>query len=61
MNSDQAALQQSIEGFLRSLEAKSRSRATISAYRTDLLQFVIWLMENNCSYVGPAQLPGRPQ
>ena len=41
---------------MRSLEAKNRSQATISAYRTDLLQFVIWLMENNYAAVSPERI-----
>lgn len=35
-------MEESLSAFMRSLESKNRSAATIKAYRTDILQFLIW-------------------
>jgi len=45
-----------ITSYLRSLEAKNRSRATITAYRTDLGQFATWLRETNVTIESPADV-----
>src|SRR5256885_1806919 len=39
--------EQALDAFLRSLEGKNRSSATIRAYRTDLTRFFAWLHESN--------------
>lgn len=46
-------MEESLAAFLRSLESKNRSAATIKAYRTDILQFLIWLKENNLAAESP--------
>src|SRR5690242_9811063 len=50
------ALAESLSAFLRSLEGKNRSEATRQAYHTDLLQFFIWLKENNVAATGPDKI-----
>src|SRR5438046_7339514 len=47
---------ESIAAFLRSLEGKNRSEATRKAYHTDLLQFFIWLKENNSYATSPEKI-----
>lgn len=47
---------QSMQAFLRSLEGKNRSVATHQAYQTDLLQFFIWLKENNSYATAPEKI-----
>ena len=49
-------LTMSVEAFLRSLPGKNRSPATIKAYRSDLAQFIAWLVENNVTVVHPAKV-----
>jgi integrase/recombinase XerC len=49
-------LAESLSAFLRSLEGKNRSEATRQAYHTDLLQFFIWLKENNVAATGPDKI-----
>lgn len=49
-------LADSVSAFLRSLEGKNRSEATSKAYHTDLLQFFIWLKENNVAATGPDKI-----
>src|SRR5881398_782225 len=46
----------SIAAFLRALEGKNRSEATRHAYHTDLLQFFIWLKENNSYATSPDRI-----
>lgn len=50
------ALADSLTALLRSLEGKNRSEATRHAYHTDLLQFFIWLKENNVAATGPDKI-----
>jgi site-specific recombinase XerD len=45
-----------LAAFLRSLEGSNKSRATITAYRSDLAQFVAFLEETNCTIGGPANV-----
>src|SRR6266550_5751503 len=40
-------LEKGLEAFLDGLSGKNRSRATLRAYRTDVLQFITFLHENN--------------
>lgn len=40
-------LEEALEAFLRALEGKNRSPATLQAYSTDLEQFIAWVHENN--------------
>ncbi len=49
-------LETALEDFTRALEGKNRSAATIRAYRTDVLQFIIWLHENNLVVTTPGQV-----
>ena len=49
-------LEQALEAFLRSLQGKNRSAATIMAYRTDVTQFIGWLKENDCTVSGPGDV-----
>lgn len=53
MTTTQPTLTASIDGFLRACAGKNRSPATIRAYRTDLAQFLTWLLEEN-SYIQTA-------
>ena len=50
------AMQESLNAFLRSLEGKNRSEATVKAYRTDLLQFFVWLQDNNIAATAPERI-----
>ncbi|MBK9944896.1 MAG: tyrosine-type recombinase/integrase [Kouleothrix sp.] len=47
---------QSIDAFLRCLEGKNRSEATRHAYETDLLQFYLWLKDNNSYASSPEKI-----
>lgn len=46
----------SIQAFLRSLDGKNRSQATVRAYHTDLLQFHIYLQEHNVAATSPSKV-----
>jgi site-specific recombinase XerD len=50
------SMQGSITAFLRSLDGKNRSQATIKAYHTDLLQLHIYLQEHDVTIHSPAQV-----
>src|SRR4051794_20837994 len=41
------SLESTLDLYLRSLEGKNRSHATIVAYRADVGQFIAWLRETN--------------
>src|SRR5260370_42574212 len=43
----QTTFQQTIISFLRELEGGNKSTLTLTAYKTDLLQFFNWLSEND--------------
>lgn len=47
------SLETTLERYLRSLDAKNRSTATIKAYRADLTQFVSWLRGTNVTIDTP--------
>lgn len=49
-------LEQALVTFLRSLEGKNRSAATIRAYSTDLRQFIRWIRDNNVIAASPGQV-----
>src|SRR5258708_32653082 len=46
----------SLERFLNSLSGRNLSGHTASAYRTDLLQFLTWLSENDISVTSPEKI-----
>jgi integrase/recombinase XerC len=50
------SLEESLKAFLRSLEGKNRSEATLKAYRIDIYQFIIWLKENNLAATSPDRI-----
>jgi integrase/recombinase XerC len=54
--SDRLTLEKALEDFLRAMEGKNRSEATIRAYRTDVLQFIIWLRQNDLTITNPAHV-----
>jgi site-specific recombinase XerD len=49
-------LEDALEGFLRSLNGRNRSQATITAYRADLEQFISWLRETNALALSPTDV-----
>jgi site-specific recombinase XerD len=49
-------LESTLDLFLRTLDAKNRSQATMQAYRTDLNQVIIWLRETNITIETPADV-----
>jgi len=51
-----STLEEALEGFLRSLEGRNRSQATIAAYRADLEQFINWLHQTNAVALSPADV-----
>jgi integrase/recombinase XerC len=53
---DHQTLKKSLAAFLRALEGRNRSSATVRAYQTDLLQFFIWLEENNLAATHPSKV-----
>ena len=48
--------QQTIISFLQELEGGNKSSLTLTAYKTDLIQFVLWLSENDVTVTTPAQV-----
>jgi site-specific recombinase XerD len=46
-------LESTLELYLRTMEGRNRSRATIHAYRTDLNQFIKWVRETNVTIDAP--------
>ncbi len=56
MTAANTAMHESLNAFLRSLEGKNRSEATVKAYRTDLLQFFVWLQDNNIAATAPERI-----
>ncbi len=56
MNTQQLTMKESLEGFLRTLEGKNRSAATLKAYKADILQFFIWLADNNLAATTPDRI-----
>jgi site-specific recombinase XerD len=52
----QQPLQQTVPLFIRSLSGRNLSANTATAYKTDVEQFVRWVMENDGTVLSPAQL-----
>ncbi len=52
----QPTIDDTLSAFLRTLSGANKSAATITAYRTDLLQFVRFLHETNCTVAAPADV-----
>jgi site-specific recombinase XerD len=52
----QHTLESTLTLFLRTMEGRNRSRATIQAYRTDLNQLLNWLRETNVTIDAPADV-----
>jgi site-specific recombinase XerD len=52
----QTPFQQTIISFLRELEGGNKSTLTLTAYKTDLLQFFTWLAANDVSVTTPDQV-----
>ncbi len=48
--------QQTITSFLRELEGGNKSQLTLTAYKTDLMQFFTWLAENDMTVTTSAQV-----
>jgi integrase/recombinase XerC len=52
----QTTFQQNVVSFLRELEGGNKSTLTLTAYKTDLMQFVLWLAENDVTVIHPCQV-----
>src|SRR5712692_11798883 len=52
----QTPFQQTITFFLRELEGGNKSQLTLTAYKTDLMQFFLWLAENDVTVTTPGQV-----
>src|SRR5712692_10876516 len=52
----QSQLYTSLTRYLNSLTGRNLSKHTASAYRTDLLQFLTWLTENDISVQSPEKI-----
>src|SRR5260370_19988699 len=52
----QTTFQQNIIFFLRELEGGNKSTLTLTAYKTDLTQFFLWLAENDVTVTLPAEV-----
>src|SRR5437764_1970305 len=48
--------QQTVISFLQELEGVNKSQLTLTAYKTDLLQFFTWLSENDVTVTIPGQV-----
>ena len=49
-------LQTGLEGFLRALDGKNRSAATVAAYRADVGRFLEWLRATNAVALSPTDV-----
>ena len=49
-------IDESVAAYLRTLSGANKSASTITAYRTDLAQFVAFLQETNCTIASPADV-----
>jgi site-specific recombinase XerD len=56
LKNDVSSFQGSISAFLRALEGENKSPATIKAYQADLLQFHIYVQQNNITATTPASV-----
>ena len=52
----QTTFEQYVSAFLRELEGGNKSTLTLTAYKTDLLQFFTWLSENDVTVTNPSQV-----
>jgi integrase/recombinase XerC len=52
----QLTLEHALADFLKALDGKNRSAATVRAYRTDIHQFITWLHENNMVACSPTHV-----
>jgi site-specific recombinase XerD len=52
----QSTLESNLAAYLRTMEGRNRSGATIVAYRTDIQQFINWLRETNITVETPADV-----
>src|SRR3954452_20649370 len=55
-NDNASTIDTSLAAYLRTLAGANKSAATITAYRTDLLQFAAFLVETNCAIATPADV-----
>lgn len=55
-NKNPATIDDTMTAFLRSLSGANKSPSTITAYRTDLSQFVRFLGDTNCTIASPADV-----
>src|SRR5438309_10951789 len=52
----QTTFQKNVSSFLQELEGGNRSTLTLTAYKTELLQFLQWLSENDVTVTIPGQV-----
>src|SRR6266705_2281489 len=52
----QTTFEKNVVSFLRELEGGNKSQLTLTAYKTDLSQFFLWLAENDVTVTNPAQV-----
>src|SRR5947209_10316011 len=50
----QTTFQQNVLAFLQELEGGNKSTLTLTAYKTDLMQFFQWLAENDVTVTTPS-------
>src|SRR6266576_4268054 len=48
--------EKNVSSFLQELEGGNKSTLTLTAYKTDLTQFFLWLSENDVTVTIPAQV-----
>ena len=56
MDNKQSELFQTHSRFIKSLSGRNLSSHTATAYRTDVLQFLTWLIENDVTVVSPTHI-----
>lgn len=55
-NTDASSIEAALAAYLRTLSGANKSAATITAYRTDLQQFLTFLDETNCAIAGAGDI-----
>ncbi len=55
-NEQPSAFDRSLSTYLKHLQGRNVSSHTITAYRTDLAQFITWILANDGTVSGPAQI-----
>ncbi len=55
-NAKQPTIDETLGAFLRTLSGANKSASTITAYRTDLVQFARFLAETNCLIASPTDV-----